>query len=361
MNINFNIVSKNIQIECLQIIRQLKLKEQFSKSDFNHAVFLMTRTENITGVDTLLYNLKHISGTELMINSRELLSIYMIYFFHTDVLSTHKNETEELLYEKCRELVYFIPDISAIEDNNVDSDRDIDFIIYIKKLNTFSVLFSIWKNKDYASQKDIYISMYIDYSEEIETFIQKATDINQLDYYTSYIDQLCTMKEKIKNCLIRLIGKEDFTQLEHTKNNPIGIFNRQSKNLVKEYVIEAYWNIFKKNIHNGIVQDQNILDNLYITVTDYFKHIYLSNEEKLEKIYKSIDFIFDKIKHTGNISDYIIDLIYLLYNELLLLTPEHSILKKVKLKMEELDTIDDSIYVLKILMKVFSTQIHISQ
>ena len=62
----------------------------------------------------------------------------------------------------------------------------------------------------------------------------------------------------------------------------------------------------------------------------------------------------DKIKSTANAVDYLIDLIYLLYNEIIFLHPTHSILLTVESRLETLDTIDEIISVLKILMKEFS-------
>ena len=149
----------------IETVLDLQLIDTFSNKTFDQAVFSMTDKQNINGVQTLLSCLKKHTSVELLIQTREFLSIYMSCFFHNDILSTKKNETEELLYEKCKELVYYIPEY--VSNNDTLEDFDID--IYTKKLNTFSVLFSMWKKKDKESQKKIYLSLYIDYTDEIET------------------------------------------------------------------------------------------------------------------------------------------------------------------------------------------------
>ena len=337
----------------IETVLDLQLIDTFSNKTFDQAVFSMTNKQNINGVQTLLSCLKKHTSVELLIQTREFLSLYMICFFHNDILSTKKNETEELLYEKCKELVYYIPEY--VSNNDTLEDFDID--IYTKKLNTFSVLFSMWKKKDKESQKKIYLSLYLDYTDEIETFTQKANDINKFEYYKQYLQQLIDMRDKIKNCLIQLVGQQEYDILETDGLHPIGIFTKNSKHLIENYLIEAYWNIFKTNIQNKTIQDTNIITKLGVTVKHYFTHIYKKNEDKLQKLYNKIDFIIDKILQTQNVEDYIIDLIYLLYNELIFIQPTHSILSKVEEKLENIDTIDDSIYILKILMKEYNTYV----
>jgi len=337
----------------IETVLDLQLIDTFSNKTFDQAVFSMSDKQNINGVQTLLSCLKKHTSVELLIQAREFLSIYMICFFHNDILSTKKNETEELLYEKCKELVYYIPEY--VSNNDTLEDFDID--IYTKKLNTFSVLFSMWKKKDKESQKKIYLSLYLDYTDEIETFTQKANDINKFEYYKQYLQQLIDMRDKIKNCLIQLVGQQEYDILETDGLHPIGIFTKNSKHLIENYLIEAYWNIFKTNIQNKTIQDTNIITKLGVTVKHYFTHIYKKNEDKLQKLYNKIDFIIDKILQTQNVEDYIIDLIYLLYNELIFIQPTHSILSKVEEKLENIDTIDDSIYILKILMKEYNTYV----
>ena len=165
------------------------------------------------------------------------------------------------------------------------------------------------------------------------------------------------MRDKIKNCLIQLVGQQEYDILETDGLHPIGIFTKNSKHLIENYLIEAYWNIFKTNIQNKTIQDTNIITKLGVTVKHYFTHIYKKNEDKLQKLYNKIDFIIDKILQTQNVEDYIIDLIYLLYNELIFIQPTHSILSKVEEKLENIDTIDNSIYILKILMKEYNTYV----
>ena len=336
-----NIPSDDIATH-LQLFHDLQVKETFTASAFDEAVLFMSNIQIINGSRSFLHFLTQKSTIDIMIDTKQFLCIYMICFFHNEVLSTNKNATEELLYEKCKELVYFI------------STNDFDIDTYVKKLNTFEILFVSWKKKDIKSQKNIYLSMYLDYTEEINTFVQKAKDINHFDYYKDYLHTLIDMKTKIKNCLIQLIGKDEFEQLEQTQFNPIGLFTKKSQGLVENYLIEAYWNIFKENLDNLSIKDERIIDNLSLTIKDYFKHIYLNNENKIEIINNKINFIMDKIKSTANAVDYLIDLIYLLYNEIIFLHPTHSILLTVESRLETLDTIDEIIYVLKILMKEFS-------
>ena len=186
MNINI----KKTKTNGIHDFLKLNLYTKFSNKTFNQAIYIMSYTENIEGCNTFLQYLQDKTNLDIMITARECLVIYMICFFHNDVLSKNKNPTETLLYEKCKELVSIIQDYKP---------PTLDINLYIKKLNTFSVLFNVWKSKDLESQKDIYVTMYVDYSEEISTFIQKATHIHQLDYYKTYIENLVEMKKKLKN------------------------------------------------------------------------------------------------------------------------------------------------------------------
>ena len=332
--------------DSLQQFFNLNLHSQFASSTFNKAVFLMTYKDNVLKCKEFLNYLSNENNIDIMINVREFLSIYMICFFHNDVLSKQKNETETLLYEKSKEL------IEIIKEANISTS--LDKRLYIKKINTFSILFTIWKEKDLYSQTDIYMTMYVDYNEEIETFIKKTTDINKLDYYETYIKRLVNMKNKIKLCIIRLIGREDFNRLKDTTFNPIGIFNTESKNVIKNYLNEAYWNIFKSNIYIDSVDRNNIIDNLSASIKQYMENIYLNNTEKIQQLYTNIDFIINNIKHNSDIEENLIDLIYILYNELVFFNSEHPILKKVEEKLDELHTIEDIIYVFKLLMNEYN-------
>ena len=347
MNIRPNKIKQN-----LQLFHDLQIKETFATTTFDEAILFMSNKNIIKETRSFLQFLAQQSTIDIMIDTKTFLCIYMICYFHNDVLSSNKNDTEELLYKKCKELVNFI----FKDDFNIDAFdiNDLNIDTYIKKLNTFEILFTSWKKKDIKSQKNIYLSMYLDYTEEINTFVQKAKDINRFDYYKDYLHTLIDMKTKIKNCLIQLIGKDEFEKLEQTKLNPIGLFTKKSKELVENYLIEAYWNIFKENLDNLSIKDEKIIDNLSNTIKDYFKHIYFNNENKIEIIDNKINFIMDKIKKTNNSVDYLIDLIYLLYNEIIFLQPTHSILETVETRLETLDTVDEIIFVLKILMKEFS-------
>ena len=355
MNINTNTLHKNGIHDFLK----LNLYTKFSNKTFNQAIYIMSYTENIEGCTMFLQYLETETDLDIMITARECLVIYMICFFHNDVLSTNKNPTETLLYEKCKELVRIIQDytlqveISKDTVVTVDTVDTVDIVSYIKKLNTFSVLFNVWKSKDLDSQKDIYVTMYVDYSEEISTFIQKATHIHQLDYYKTYIENLVEMKIKIKKCLVQLVGKEECEELIETKKNPIGIFNTDSKEVIRNYVREAYWTIFKNNLEDDTIQNKDIIDSLATTIKSYMKNMYGQNTEQLKSIYSQIDFIVDSINHTSTIKQNLIDLLYIVYNELIFFSPTNKILEKVEEKLENLEDIDTIIHLFKIMMNEY--------
>ena len=344
MNINI----KKTKTNGIHDFLKLNLYTKFSNKTFNQAIYIMSYTENIEGCNTFLQYLQDKTNLDIMITARECLVIYMICFFHNDVLSKNKNPTETLLYEKCKELVRIIQDYKP---------PTLDINLYIKKLNTFSVLFNVWKSKDLESQKDIYVTMYVDYSEEISTFIQKATHIHQLDYYKTYIENLVEMKKKIKKCLIHLVGKEECENLIQNKTNPIGIFNTDSKEVIRNYVHEAYWNIFKKNLEGDTIQNKDIINDLAVTIKTYMKNMYEQNTEKLNSIYSQIDFIVNAIYHNCEIKQNLIDLLYILYNELIFFSPTNKILEKVEEKLENLEDIDTIIYLFKILMNEYDRYI----
>ena len=76
------------------------------------------------------------------------------------------------------------------------------------------------------------------------------------------------MKKVIRKCLISLIGKKEYKSIKDTKFNPIGIFDNDAKELVHNYLIEAYWNIFKDNIDS----DNKIIDTTIIKKLGITKH-----------------------------------------------------------------------------------------
>ena len=343
----------------------LDLYTKFSNNTFNQVIYFMSYTENIEGCTAFLKYLQEQTKLDIMITEREFLSLYMICFFHNDVLSTNKNETETLLYEKCKELVTIIEEYAQNIKTYIQS-KDTKILlckptletkVYVKKLNTFSILFNVWKSKDLESQKDIYLSMYVDYSEEIDTFIQKAKDIHKLDYYKKYIQTLMDMKQKIKNCLVQLIGEKECEDLLQDKTNPIGIFNTDSKHVITQYVHEAYWNIFKNNVEGDTIQNKDIINDLAVTIKTYMKHMYEHNTEKLNAIYSQIDFIVNAIYLNCTIKENLIDLLYILYNELIFFSPTNKVLEKVEEKLENIEDkdidIDVVIYLFKIVMNEY--------
>ena len=344
-----NIVPKDKASFTLQTFLDIKLHKSISTSEFEEAIRFISNTQTMDSIRMFLTYLQTNTDIDIMITVREFLSIYMICYFHNDVLSTQKNETETLLYELCKELVAYI------ETYTHEQTEPFNIRVYTKKLNTYSILFHIWKKKDIQSQKDIYMSLYVDYAEEIGTFIQKAKDIHRFDEYEQYINKLMSMKDKIKDCLLSLIGQEEFEQLVQSKLNPIGLFNKESKEVIQNYLIEAYWNIFKHNIDDtNKITDDTIITKLGMIIKEYFNIIYLNNQDTLDKVYHKIDFIIDKIICTNNASDYLIDLIYLLYNELIFLHPTHRLLNHIERKLENVETLPEIIYILKLLMKEFS-------
>ena len=358
-----NILTKNNTPNGLETFLALDLYNKFSNNTFNQVIYFMGYTENIQGCSLFLTYLQEQTNLDVMITERELLSLYMICFFHKDVLSTNKNETESLLYEKCKELITIIEEYTQNLNTYNESKKTkktlrkptLEIKTYVKKLNTFSILFNVWKHKDVESQKNIYLSMYIDYSEEIDTFIQKAKNIHKLDYYKKYIQNLVDMKKKIKNCLVQLMGKKECEELLHDKTNPIGIFNTDSKDVIRQYVHEAYWNIFKHNVEGDTIQNKDIINDLAVTIKTYMKHMYEHNKEKLNSIYSQIDFIINAIYHNCTIKENLIDLLYILYNELIFFSPTNKVLEKVEEKLENLKDkdIDVVIYLFKIVMNEY--------
>jgi len=362
-----NIHVKNSKPNGIETFLALDLYNKFSNNTFNQVIYFMGYTENIQGCTLFLKYLQEETNMDVMITERELLSLYMICFFHNDVLSTNKNETESLLYEKCKELITIIEEYTQNLNTYNESKKTkktlrkptLEIKTYVKKLNTCSILFNVWKSKDLESQKDIYLSMYVDYSEEIDTFIQKAKDIHKLDYYKKYIQTLMDMKQKIKNCLVQLIGEKECEDLLQDKTNPIGIFNTDSKHVITQYVHEAYWNIFKNNVEGDTIQNKDIINDLAVTIKTYMKHMYEHNTEKLNSIYSQIDFIVNAIYQNCTIKENLIDLLYILYNELIFFSPTNKILTKVEEKLENLEDkdIDVVIYLFKIVMNEYDKNI----
>ena len=193
----------------------LDINNKFENFTFNQAVYFISYDKNITICEQLLKYLYEKTNIDIMISVREFLSLYIIYYFHNEVLSTQKNETETLLYESSKEIVLY--NFDDLINNNTYDQNEINILLYVKKLNTFGILFHIWKKKDKESQKEIYISLYIDYTEEIKKFIDKANDINRFKEYEQYINQLLHMKKVIKKCLISLIGKKEYKSIKDTK------------------------------------------------------------------------------------------------------------------------------------------------
>ena len=261
----------------------LNLSKTFKNNSFDIVTNkIMTNNYVLTTISKLIDSYKKLINYENnRVNSKLILSCYLIKYFTNDVLSSQLEDKEIILFEKSKEFVNYL--------DNLNKDEFIkDFETFIKKINTYGLIFYNWKNKDLKSQIDIYCEIYYSYQKDINKL--KEDEINNIDF----INNLENIKLIVKDSLKNLVGK---SEVDNTINNYKYIeklYDNSLYNIVKKNLKNVYW----KNIYNDLQNDPKIylqIESIIIEVNKYLDIIYNNKTKNLNK-YLDVNFIKNLIK-----------------------------------------------------------------
>lgn len=261
----------------------LNLSNTFKNNSFDIVTNkIMTNNYVLTTISKLIDSYKQLTNYENnRVNSKLILSCYLIRYFTNDVLSSQLEDKEIILFEKSKEFVNYL--------DNLNEDEFIkDFETFIKKINTYGLIFYNWKNKDLKSQIDTYCEIYYSYQKDINKL--KEDEVNNIDF----INNLENIKLIVKDSLKNLVGK---SEVDNTINNYKYIeklYDNSLYNIVKKNLKNVYW----KNIYNDLQNDPKIylqIESIIIEVNKYLDIIYNNKTKNLNK-YLDVNFIKNLIK-----------------------------------------------------------------
>ena len=211
----------------------MNLSVKFKNNSFDKVIKIMTDKNILKETENFIKCLQNlISYEKEIISSKVLLSAYLIYFFHNDVLSLPKNDIDTFIFQKSKNIVELTEDLSIQNKNKL-------FIFqYISELNKFKYYFEQWKKKDLDSQLQIYKQMYFD----------------------------SNFNPEIKNKIQQLIGKEKTNELLVITEDNI------QKNLKK-----AFWDNMKEEFENDNYSQ-------VLSLIKDIKYYFLKINHKLENL-----------------------------------------------------------------------------
>lgn len=191
----------NLQIHKNNI---LHIINQFENITFLNATNILIDKNNIQNTQYFIQSLQNmISYDKEIISPKVLLSSFLIYFFHEDVLSENKTDSDTFIFEKSKTIVKLTKQFSY--------KNKIDIFHYIAELNKYKFFFEKWKKKDLDSQLQIYKQMYFD----------------------------SQFNPEIKNKIQKLIGKD--------KTNELLVITEDN---IQQNLKKAFWNILTEEFEN---------------------------------------------------------------------------------------------------------------
>lgn len=178
---------------------------KFENITFLNATKILIDKNNIKNTQYFIQSLQNIiSYDKEIISPKVLLSSFLIYFFHADVLSENKNDMDTFIFEKSNNIFH--------NTINLSTENKMNIFHYISELNKFKYFFEQWKEKDLDSQLQIYKQMYFD----------------------------SQFNPEIKNKIQKLIGKE--------KTNELLVITEDN---IQQNLKKAFWNIYREEFENN--------------------------------------------------------------------------------------------------------------
>ena len=183
------------------------------------------------------------------VNYKILISSLIIHYFPDEILSKKRNETENELYDKSRNIYDYI------------HNSKINIETFKNKLFTFGIKFCKWKNLDKISQLDILSEIYYRYKEtydELENKVYNNKEI-QHTYKTemrAFLNIILINMKKLDKNYQKYLSKYKFKNIDYDEKAKSFIYNKLKdifwKELYIELVIKQNYKIIDTIIFNYI-------------------------------------------------------------------------------------------------------------
>lgn len=251
---------------CNQFLKY-DLSNTFKKCSFTTATSILVKQDILNIVNNIISECTHITNTTF-ITPQQMLSAYLITYFHKDVLSDPLSEKEQFVFNKSKELVDYL--------DNIDTTQ-VDISGLIKKLNTYTYIFKNWLKKDAESQVHIYCDIYHDYNYKIQELIEKKDEV-----YDSYIQELEKLRNYTKSCIEKLIGVEKASETIQNYVYREKTYDENVEKLVKSYLKKAFWTDFKDRLLQQ-EPDYRVFNKIFTDIRQYTRltPIYTQIEETI--------------------------------------------------------------------------------
>lgn len=234
-------------------------------------------SQNIENLNKFLEELFSIIGEEYENKKNIIVAILLINKFPCELLSSNRGEEEENLYQKSKEIYKLL------------ITNDIDYIMLAKKLYTFSIMYSEWKNKDKQMQLNMLSELYYRYSEDINKFLSVSTNHNEKILYNKLFKGFLNKVLK-QMALLDKNWKEYLSKYNYKKID----FDEKSHRFMYNKLTEVYWEHLKIQYLSSFSDDiikQVITDYILLfTKIDNSKNLnYLYNyKSNLSELYQEL-------------------------------------------------------------------------
>lgn len=184
----------------------MNLSQTFKNNSFDKVILRMTDKTFIQETINFITSLQNfISYDKEIIPPKILLSAFLIFYFHNDVLSENRTEFDTFILQKSKNIV------ELTELFSIKNSKKLEVLQYIGELNKYKHHFEQWKKKDLDSQLQIYKQMYFD----------------------------SHFNPEIKNKIEMLIGKE--------KTNELLVITEDN---IQQNLKKAFWDILREDFEN---------------------------------------------------------------------------------------------------------------
>lgn len=258
----------------MESFRELNLFVKIKNGDFENATKVL-RDRKVNAVTrniltSLNWDIKH----------RELLSSYMISFFHSEIFGN----------EDYTVLEYQLKDRADVVVNKLDKgefDKELCF--------SFVELFNAWKTKDLESQLKIYFELYYNYSNNIES-------LSQTDEYTEYVEQLKGLQLKVKNGIVELVGEDGYNAYKEIYKPRAVSYDETVSKMVENNLKRIFWESFKEDLEN---EDYKMVRGIVSDIRESFEKVFGVPNERMNDMLDD-EYIHNQIENkTYNYSSFL--------------------------------------------------------
>tara|TARA_Y100000590_G_C15686507_1_gene1001842 strand:- start:478 stop:1608 length:1131 start_codon:yes stop_codon:yes gene_type:complete len=217
------------------------------------------------------------------------LSTYTIFGYPDEILSSSRNELEEEVYQKSKQII----DSFDLLDKCSKTNYETVLTDWFNEFLNFSTLFSSWKNADLETQIEVYTKSYY----ELEVMLHNMDDTEtKKDIWEVKIREL---QNKLRSFIRSLAGDKGLHYLDNYKYKLVLVDNMELRKKIEATVHKAYWEKCKEEL-SGENPNFSFLVKLLKEIVNTVSTRIIPNRKDIHKQFTEvidIQFIEHQIEH----------------------------------------------------------------